>query len=109
MAQDITSVWGAVAIIGLATAGHQAFSANLYTFPSDVFARSAVGSVVGIGGTIGAIGGMSMALFTGYVLQTTHSYSLLFGICAAAYFFALLAVHLLSPTLATVSVKGVPA
>ena len=106
LAQSIDSVWGAVAIIGLATAGHQAFSANLYTLPSDVFARNAVGSVVGIGGTIGAIGGMSMALFTGYILETTHSYALLFAICAAAYFVALLAVHLLSPRLAVVTVAG---
>ena len=103
-AQDIASVWSAVAIIGLATAGHQAFSANLYTFPSDVFPRNAVGSVAGLGGTLGAIGGMSMALFTGYILKTTHSYSLLFAICAGAYFAALLAVHLLSPRLATVRV-----
>ena len=105
-AQDIANVWSAVAIIGLATAGHQAFSANLYTFPSDVFPRNAVGSVAGLGDTLGAIGGMSMALFTGYILKTTHSYSLLFAICAGAYFVALLAVHLLSPRLATVSVNG---
>jgi ACS family hexuronate transporter-like MFS transporter len=104
-AQDIASVWSAVAIIGLATAGHQAFSANLYTFPSDVFPRNAVGSVAGLGGTLGAVGGMSMALFTGYILKTTHSYSLLFAICAA-YFAALLAVHLLSPRLAVVRVES---
>jgi ACS family hexuronate transporter-like MFS transporter len=105
-AQDVSTVWGAVAIIGLATAGHQAFSANLYTYPSDVFPRSAVGSVIGIGGTIGAIGGMSMALFAGYVLETAHSYALLFGICAGAYFAALLVVHLLSPRLAAARIKA---
>jgi len=103
-AQEISSVWGAVAVIGLATAGHQAFSANLYTYPSDVFPRSAVGSVIGIGGTLGAIGGMSMALFAGYVLQTTHSYALLFAICATAYFVALLVIHLLSPRLAAAKI-----
>jgi MFS transporter, ACS family, hexuronate transporter len=108
-AQEVSSLWTAVAIIGLATAAHQAFSANLFTLPSDVFARNAVGSVVGIGGTVGAVGGMSMALFTGYVLETTHSYALLFAICAAAYFIALLAVHLLSPRLRTVSVPEEPA
>ena len=102
-AQAIDNVWVAVLVIGLATAAHQAFSANLYTLPSDVFPRSAVGSVVGIGGTIGAIGGMSMALFTGYILQTTGSYALLFGICASAYFVALAMVQLLSPKLAAVS------
>jgi len=104
-AQDIDSVWTAVLIIGLATAAHQAFSANLYTLPSDIFPRGAVGSVVGIGGTVGAIGGMSMALFTGYILETTNNnYQILFGVCASAYFVALLAVHLLSPRLDRVEV-----
>ena len=105
-AQSIDSVWLAVLIIGLATAAHQAFSANLYTFPSDVFPRGAVGSVVGIGGMLGAVGGMSMALFTGYILEATSSYELLFAICASAYFVALAAVHLLSPRLAPVVVES---
>ena len=104
-AQSIASVWGAVLVIGLATAAHQAFSANLYTFPSDVFPRKAVGSIVGIGGTIGAIGGMGMALFTGYILDTTNNnYAILFAIAGSAYFVALLVVHLLSPKLARVEV-----
>jgi len=98
-AQGISSVWGAVAVIGLATAAHQAFSANLYTLPSDLFPRAAVGSVVGIGGTVGALGGMGMAFFTGKVLDATHSYAVLFGICASAYLLALAAVHALSPRL----------
>ena len=103
-AQDIASVWGAVLVIGLATAAHQAFSANLYTLPSDLFPRAAVGSVIGIGGTVGALGGMGMALFTGYVLDTTGSYAVLFAICASAYVLALLAVHLLTPRLAPVRI-----
>lgn len=103
-AQDVSTVWGAVFLIGLATAGHQAFSANLYTLPSDLFPQAAVGSVIGIGGTVGAVGGMFMAKFTGYILDTTHSYALLFAIAASAYFCALIAVHLLSPRLERVSV-----
>ncbi len=103
-AQDIESVWTAVLIIGLATAAHQAFSANLYALPSDIFPRGAVGSVIGIGGTVGAIGGMLMAQFTGHILQSTGSYSVLFAICSSAYFFALLAVHLLSPRLGRVEI-----
>jgi ACS family hexuronate transporter-like MFS transporter len=99
-AQSLDSVWTAVLVIGLATAAHQAFSANLYTLPSDMFPRGAVGSVVGIGGTLGAIGGMGMALFTGYILDATNNYQLLFAICASAYLVALLVVHLLSPKLA---------
>ncbi|WP_240339349.1 MFS transporter [Novosphingobium sp. BW1] len=98
-AQSIDNVWSAVLVIGLATAAHQAFSANLYTLPSDMFPRGAVGSVVGIGGTVGALGGMGMALFAGYILDATGSYEVLFAICASAYLLALLAIHLLSPRL----------
>lgn len=96
-AQDVSTVWGAVLLIGLATAGHQAFSCNLYTLPSDLFPQAAVGTVIGFGGTIGAIGGMFMAKFTGYILDATHSYALLFAIAACAYLAALLTIHLLSP------------
>ena len=95
----------AVAIVGLATAAHQAFSANLYTIPSDMFPRGAVGSVVGIGGTVGAIGGMMMAKFTGYVLETTHSYTLIFAVAGSVYLIAVAVVHLLSPRLARVDVR----
>lgn len=101
-AQSIDDVWTAVLVIGLATAAHQAFSANLYTLPSDLFPRGAVGSVIGIGGTVGALGGMGMALLTGYILDATHNYSVLFAICASAYIVALLVVHVLSPRLAPV-------
>ena len=60
--------------------------------------------MIGIGGTVGALGGMGMALFTGYVLDTTGSYAVLFAICASAYVLALLAVHLLTPRLAPVRI-----
>jgi ACS family hexuronate transporter-like MFS transporter len=107
--QSVDNVWIAVLVIGLATAAHQAFSANLYTLPSDVFPRGAVGSVVGIGGTVGAFGGMGMALFAGYILDATHSYEVLFAICASAYLLALLVVHVLSPRLAPVRMSSASA
>ena len=91
------NLWLAVAILGVATAAHQSFSANLYTLPSDVFPRAAVGSVIGIGGTVGAIGGMLMSKYTGYVLQELGTYTPIFVVAAGAYALALLVVHLLSP------------
>jgi ACS family hexuronate transporter-like MFS transporter len=103
-AQSIDNLWLAVLVIGIATAAHQAFSANLYTLPSDLFPRGAVGSVVGIGGTVGAIGGMVMAKYAGYVLDSIGSYTPLFAVAGSAYFAALAAVHLLSPRLERVSV-----
>ncbi|MFA6116756.1 MAG: MFS transporter [Sphingomonas sp.] len=103
-AQYVTSLWAAVAILGIATAAHQAWSANLYTIPSDMFPRAAVGSVVGIGGTAGAIGGMMMAKFVGYILDATGSYTLIFAVAGSVYVIALACVHLLTPRLARVQV-----
>ena len=103
-AQNIDNLWLAVLVIGLATAAHQAFSANLYTLPSDLFPRGAVGSVVGIGGTMGAVGGMLMSTYAGFVLDGLGSYAPLFAVAGFSYFLALLAVHLLSPNYARVAV-----
>ncbi|MET0338048.1 MAG: MFS transporter [Caulobacter sp.] len=91
------NVWLAVLIIGIATAAHQGFSANLYSLPGDVFPRSAVGSVVGIGGMIGGFGGMAMAKYAGYVLDQIGSYTPIFVVAASVYLIAVLVVHLLSP------------
>ncbi len=91
------NLWVAVGIIGLATAAHQGFSANLYTLPGDVFPRSAVGSVVGIGGMIGAFGGMAMAKYAGWVLDSIGTYTPIFVVAATAYLLALGVVHLLTP------------
>ncbi len=93
----VHDLWTAVFMIGLATAGHQAFSCNVYTMPSDLFPRAAVGTVLGIGGSIGAVGGMLMSLFVGWILQTTHSYTLIFAIAAFTYLAAFLVIHVLKP------------
>lgn len=98
-AQYVDSLWGAVAIISLATAAHQAFSANIYTIPSDMFPRKAVGSVIGIGGTAGAVGGMLFSLFVGRVLEQYHVYTLIFAVAGSLYLIALLIIHLLTPRL----------
>jgi ACS family hexuronate transporter-like MFS transporter len=98
-AQYVDGLWGAVAIISLATAAHQAWSANLYTLPSDTFPRKAVGSVIGIGGTAGALGGMIFSLYIGQILERLGSYTLIFAVAGSVYLIALLIVHLLTPRL----------
>ena len=98
-AARVDHVWAAVALLGLATAAHQGWSANAFTLPSDMFPREAIGSVVGIGGMAGAIGGMLIAKVTGYVLETTGSYVPVFLIAAFAYLVTLGVVHLLVPRL----------
>ena len=98
-ATKAANLWVAVALIGLATAAHQGWSANLFTLTSDMFPRRAVGSVVGIGGMAGAIGGMLIAKIAGYLLEWTGSYVPLFAFAASAYVVALLVIHLLAPRL----------
>jgi len=98
-AANVQSMWGAVALISLATAAHQGWSANLFTFASDMFPRQAVGSVVGLGGFAGAVGGMLIAKVTGYVLQVTGSYTTVLMIAGGAYLVALAVVHILTPRL----------
>ena len=94
--------WVAIAIISLAAAAHQGWSANLFTLTSDMFPKPAVGSVVGIGGTAGAIGGMFNALLVGALLQATGSYLLIFIIAGSMYLLALAAIHVLAPKLEVV-------
>jgi ACS family hexuronate transporter-like MFS transporter len=95
----INSEWTAIAILCLATAAHQGFSANLLTTPSDMCPRTAVGSVVGIGGMLGSVGGFLLANFAGYILQITHSYASLFAIAASAYVLSLVIMFVLAPGL----------
>ena len=99
-------LWLAVAIISLAAAAHQGWSANLFTLVSDTFPRQTVGSVVGLGGTAGAIGGMLIAKLTGYILQATGSYVPVFLIAASAYLVALGTIHILAPRLTPVRLES---
>lgn len=96
---SVVSEWWAVFLIGLAAASHQGWSANLFTTASDMFPKRAVGSVVGLGGMAGAIGGMLIATAAGFILQFTGSYVILFVICGTVYLLALLVFHFLVPKL----------
>jgi ACS family hexuronate transporter-like MFS transporter len=98
-AAEVSSLWLAVGIIGLAAAAHQGWSANLFTTASDMFPKKAVGSVVGLGGMAGAIGGMLLATLAGIVLQWTGSYMILFVISGCIYVIALGIIALLVPKL----------
>jgi MFS transporter, ACS family, hexuronate transporter len=102
---SITSEWIAVGLLGLAAAAHQGWSANLFTTPSDMFPKSAVGAVVGIGGMAGSVGGAMLAYFTGHILQRTHSYSVLFVLASTVYLLALLIMRLLAPGLKKVALS----
>ena len=96
-AQLADNVWLTVLIIGLAGAAHQGFSATLYALPADLMPRAAVGTVAGVGGMLGASGGILMSKYAGYVLDAGHSYLPIFIVASCAYLCAVLAIHLISP------------
>jgi MFS transporter, ACS family, hexuronate transporter len=98
------SDWGAVLLIGLAGAAHQAWSANLFTSASDMFPKHAVGSLVGLGGMAGSLGGILFPIYTGKLLDrfqaagnVTAGYAILFAVCGSAYLVAFAIGHLLAP------------
>jgi MFS transporter, ACS family, hexuronate transporter len=98
------NTWLAVLTIGIATAAHQAWSANIFTTVSDMFPKAAVASVTGIGGMAGGIGGILVARGAGLLLkhftelgQAEAAYGILFVVCGSAYLVAWLVMHLLVP------------
>lgn len=97
--QLVTDMWAWVGIIGIAAAAHQAFSANLMTLTSDLMPKEAVGRCAGIGGTMGAIGGIIMAAGVGRALASHGGFTLIFIVAGVIYLVGLLVVHLISPRL----------
>ena len=98
-ASMISNLWVAVGLIALAVAAHQGWSANMFTLATDMFPGAAVGSVVGLGGMFGAVGGLLFAKITGYVLEWTGSYLSVFIIAGFAYLVALAIIQALVPRL----------
>jgi ACS family hexuronate transporter-like MFS transporter len=105
--------WPAVLLIGLAASAHQAWSANLFTTVSDMFAKKDVATVVGVGGMAGSMGGMFFPVLCGMLLDhfdklgnITHGYAVLFAICAFAYLAAFAVHHLLAPRFEPFSTEG---
>ena len=98
-AAKASNLWLAVGLVAIAAAAHQGWSANIFTMSSDMFPKRAVGSVVGIGGMAGSIGGMLIATTVGLILQYTGSYFPIFIMAGGAYLLALAIIHLLVPTL----------
>ncbi len=97
--QQVSGLWSAVFLLGLATASHQAFSSNLYTLVSDTFPKRAVGSVAGIGGTCGYIGATIFQVIVGYAVEKHQNYTLPFICSSLAYFAAFLVIQFLMPRL----------
>ncbi|MEO6314677.1 MAG: MFS transporter [Chitinophagaceae bacterium] len=89
------SFWVPVLLIGVGTSAHQAWSANIFTTVSDMFPKKAIGSVVGIGGMAGGLGGVFMSKLGGSLFDhykglghIETGYTIMFAICAVSYLIA---------------------
>lgn len=114
LAQYVTNVWVAVALISLAVALHQAWATNIFTTASDMFPKQAVSSVVGIGGMAGAIGGIFFPMFVGYLLDSykagdnlTGGYNVLFTMCGITYLITWTIIHFLTRKRSLVTLKEI--
>jgi len=110
-ARFVSDMWVAVGLIGLAVAGNAGWSSNIYTIVSDMLPKSAVSSVIGIGGMAGAIGGVLFPLFIGFTLDLykkagnmVAGYNIIFIVCGVSFLIAWLTIHLLTPKMEPVEV-----
>lgn len=101
------TMWGAVALVSLAAAAHQWWSANVFTTASDMFPRRAVASVVGFGGFAGAMGGVVFQRIVGHLLQNDpNAYRQIFIYCGLIYVVALGLMHLIVPRMEPARLRG---
>jgi len=89
------SYWAPVLLIGIGASAHQAWSANLFTTVSDMFPKHSIGTVVGIGGMAGGLGGVLISKMGGWLFdhygalgQIQTGYMIMFSLCAVAYLIA---------------------
>jgi MFS transporter, ACS family, hexuronate transporter len=106
------TVWVAVFLITLAASAHQGWSANVFSLPGDMFPRRVVGSVTGLGGMLGSIGGITLFIIGGKIRDAAVArgeigdYVPIFLAASISYLVALLLVHVLAPRLEPTSVEA---
>jgi len=83
-----SSLYLAIVLISLATAAHQGWASNIFTVVSDIYPKNAVGSVTGLAGFAGAVGGIIFSPLVGFILDATQSYHIVFAIASCAYLLA---------------------
>lgn len=97
LASQVENFWVFVILIGLAAAAHQSWASNIFSITSDIYPKSMVGSMIGLSGFAGAIGGALSATFVGLLLEATHSYALIFTIASTMYLLSWLIIKIFIP------------
>ena len=93
------NIWVGASLIAIAAAAHQAWSANMFSLASDMFPRRVVGSVTGLGGMAGSVGGILLCIVVGVLKDHNYSYAPIFIAASVGYLLALAIVHIFAPNL----------
>ncbi len=104
IAYQTSSMWVAICLIALATAAHQGWAANIFTVVSDIYPKNAVGSMIGLSGFAGSVGGAFSATFVGLILEYTGSYFFIFLIAGSAYLIAWLILKIMIPKIRPINI-----
>lgn len=101
-----SNLWTAVILIAMATFAHQGYAANIFTVVSDIFPKNAIGSVTGMAGFAGAVGGVLFSGMAGLILEFTGSYYVIFALASVAYLACWLSLVLLVPDKEVLKLSG---
>ena len=113
------SYWLPIIIIGIAGAAHQSWSANIYTVVSDMFPKSTIGTIVGIGGMAGGVSSFIINIASGvlfdYAQETQMTflgfegkaagYFIIFCLCSVSYLAAWIVMKALVPKYEMIKIK----
>lgn len=97
--------WVPVLLIGIGASAHQAWSANIFTTVGDMFPKSAIATIVGIGGMAGGLGSFFINKGSGMLFDysliewgsKTPGYTIVFSFCAVAYLIGWTVMKILVP------------
>jgi len=99
-----TDIRVVLALISLSAAANQAWSANIFTIVPDMFPKTAISSVVGLGGMAGAIGSFLFPIFIGFILDyyknagnIVAGYNIIFLVCGSSFLVAWVLIHYVTP------------
>lgn len=100
----VGNLWIVVLLIALAAAGHQGWASNIFSIISDIYPKKAVGSMTGLSGFVGAVGGALSATFVGLILEATNSYFLIFTIASNMYLINWLIIKVFIPEIKPIQI-----
>jgi ACS family hexuronate transporter-like MFS transporter len=103
----LSNLWIAVLLMSMATAAHQGWASNIFTIVSDIYPRKAVGSVTGLAGFAGAVGGILFAPLVGFILEATGSYYIVFAYASLSYLLVWLILKIFIPRIVPIDLKEI--